>query len=138
MSLVNKEYKDKMLTKKLIVQWEKMYSNISNNNISGLWIQIKTCYPSKIFAIYFNSNHATISREHQFCPYIYRMETLIYTLLVYMIISWSWYYNIFKDKNSFVLKNYDISSFCFLFSYWPFQSICFISLMALKIQLGDK
>ena len=70
MSLANKEYKDKMLTKKPIVQWEKMYSNISNNNISGLWIQIKTCYPSKMFAIYFNSNHATISSEHQFCPYI--------------------------------------------------------------------
>ena len=58
MSLANKEYMDKMLTKKLIVQWEKIYSNISNNTISGLWIKITTYYPRKIFAIYFNSNHA--------------------------------------------------------------------------------
>ena len=136
MSLANKEYKDKMLTKKPIVQWEKMYSNISNNNISGLWIPIKTCYPSKIFAIYFNSNHATISREHQFCPYIRSYSFT--SLYEKTIISWSWFYNILKDINSFILKNDDMSSFCFLFSYWPFQSIYFISLMALKIQLGDK
>ena len=53
MSLANKEYMDKMLTKNLIVQWENIYSNISNNTISGLWIKITTYYPRKIFAIYF-------------------------------------------------------------------------------------
>ena len=73
MSLVNKEHQDKMLTKKLIVQWEKFYSKISQNIISGSKTQITTNYPSKIFSIYFNLNHAKIIRYIELDDYFLKL-----------------------------------------------------------------